>query len=178
MAQGSNDLSTLPLSSQVEKSYWRQGRRWNYLEKENVKSRSLKQSKILVPKLCNLSICEKLEQSTRWIKNWGKDFTFDRRLWSAWKIMKNLVGSSWFEIQAKSSLLGAKKIQEIPSFSFQTRRRRFSRTNNDDEASIAAYKLQHIPPAGLKAFLPKRSTKLRRPWPDFDEWPLVGKLQI
>ena len=33
------------------------------------------------------------------------------QVWSAWRIMKNRVGSSWFEIQAKSSLLGAEKLR-------------------------------------------------------------------
>ena len=70
------------------------------------------------------------------------------QVWSAWKIMKNRVGSTWFEIQAKSSLLGAEKLQGERELSFRTSRRRFPRTKNDNESSIAAYKLQLTPPAG------------------------------
>ena len=50
------------------------------------------------------------------------------QVWSAWKIMKNRVGSTWFEIQAKSSLLGAEKLQGKHDSSFRTSRRRCSRT--------------------------------------------------
>ena len=67
------------------------------------------------------------------------------------KNMKNRVGSTWFEIQAKSSLLGAEKLQGEHELSFRTSRRRFPRTENDDESSIAAYKLQLTPPAGTEA---------------------------
>ena len=73
------------------------------------------------------------------------------QVWSAWKIMKNRVGSTWFEIQAKSSLLGAEKLQGEHELSFRTSRRRFPRTENDDESSIAAYKLQLTPPVGTEA---------------------------
>ena len=67
------------------------------------------------------------------------------------KIMKNRVGSTWFEIQAKSSLLGAEKLQGEHELSFRTSRRRFPRTEKDGESSIAAYKLQLTPPAGTEA---------------------------
>ena len=73
------------------------------------------------------------------------------QVWSAWKIMKNRVGSTWFEIQAKSSLLWAEKLQGEHELSFRTSQRRFPRTENDDESSIVAYKLQLTPPAGTKA---------------------------
>ena len=73
------------------------------------------------------------------------------QVWSAWKIMKNRVGSTWFEIQAKSPLLGAEKLEGEHELSFRTSRRRFPRTENDDESSIAAYKLQLTPPAGTEA---------------------------
>ena len=59
--------------------------------------------------------------------------------------------STWFEIQAKSSLLGAEKLQGEHELSFRTSRRRFPRTEKDDETSIAAYKLQLTPPAGTEA---------------------------
>ena len=75
------------------------------------------------------------------------------QVWSAWKIMKNRVGSTWFEIQAKSSLLGAKKLQGEHECSFRISRRRFPRTENDNESSIAAYKLQLTPPAGFSSKL-------------------------
>ena len=67
------------------------------------------------------------------------------------KIMKNRVGSTWFEIQAKSSLLGAEKLQGEHELSSRTSRRRILRTEKDDESSIAAYKLQLTPPAGTEA---------------------------
>ena len=67
------------------------------------------------------------------------------------KSWKNRVGSTWFEIRAKSSLLGAEKLQEEHELSFRTSRRRFPRTENDEESSIAAYKLQLTPPAGTEA---------------------------
>ena len=73
------------------------------------------------------------------------------QVWSAWKIMKNRVGSTWFEIQAKSSLLGAEKLQEEHELSFRTSRRTFPKTENDDESSIAAYKLLLTPHAGTEA---------------------------
>ena len=65
--------------------------------------------------------------------------------------MKIRVGSTCFEIQAKSSLLVAEKLQGEHELSFRTSRRRFPRTENDDESSIAAYKLQLSPPAGTEA---------------------------
>ena len=77
------------------------------------------------------------------------------QVWSARKIMKNRVGSTWFEIQAKSPLLGAEKLQGEHELSFRTSRRRFPRTENDDESSIAAYKLQLTPPAGTEGFSSK-----------------------
>ena len=65
--------------------------------------------------------------------------------------MKNRVGSTGLEIQATSSLLGAEKLQGEHELSFRTSRRRFPKTENDDESSIAAYKLQLTPPAGTEA---------------------------
>ena len=65
--------------------------------------------------------------------------------------MKNRVGSTSFEIQAKSSLPSAEKLQGEHELSFRTIRRRFPRTENDDESSIAPYKLQLTPPAGTEA---------------------------
>ena len=50
----------------------------------------------------------------------------------------------------RSSLLGAKKLQGKHAFSFRTRRSWFSRTVNDVESSIAAYKVQCTPPAGTQ----------------------------
>ena len=69
--------------------------------------------------------------------------------------MKNR-GSTWFEIQAKSSLLGAEELQLEHELSFRTSRRRFPMTENDDESSFAAYKLQLTPPAGTEGFSSKR----------------------
>ena len=45
-----------------------------------------------------------------------------------------------------SSLLGAEKLQGEHELSFRTSRTRFPRTENDDESSIAAYKLQSMDP--------------------------------
>ena len=90
------------------------------------------------------------------------------QVWSAWKIMKNRVVSTWFEIQAKSSLLGEEKLQGEHELSFRTSRRRFPRKENDDESPIAAYKLQLTPPAGTEGFSSKlfnpASSSLGRFW--------------
>ena len=48
-------------------------------------------------------------------------------------------------------MLGAEKLQGEHELSFRTSPRRFPRTENDDESSIAAYKLQLTPPAGTEA---------------------------
>ena len=99
---------------------------------------------------------------------------------------EKLGGSSWFKIQAKSSLLGAKKLQGKHAYSFRTGRYSFPRTENGHKTSIAAYKLHYVlpagtqgPPAGTQDLLPNFSvTWIRCLLTDFDEWPLVGQLDI
>ena len=91
----------------------------------------------------------------------------------------------WFKIQAKSSLLGSTILQEKHAFSFWTSRRRSPGTENNDESSIAAYKLEQGPPQGLKVrmqrlkvFLPHFSSWVRCLWTDTSEWRIVGKLEV
>ena len=59
-------------------------------------------------------------------------------------------GSTWFEIQAKSSLLGGGETPGRARTFISTSRGGFPGTENDAESSIAAYKLQLTPPQGLK----------------------------
>ena len=63
---------------------------------------------------------------------------------------KSWVESSWFEIQAKSSLLGMNKLPGKYAFSSRISRGRFSGTENDDESSIAACKSNMISLQGRK----------------------------
>ena len=73
-------------------------------------------------------------------------------------------------------------------FLFRTSRSWFPRTVNDGESSIAAYKVQCTPPAGTQgppagtqgppAGTQGFSSKLFDLSADFNEWPLVGKLEI
>ena len=82
-----------------------------------------------------------------------------------WKFLATESVNPLLQSGMNSAILGQGKARLL----IRTSRRRYLRTENDDESSTAANKLQCNLPAGLKAFLPKFSTLLRNRQTDFDK---------